>query len=326
MTGLQQMGSLVLVKSETNRLGAKLGRSQIALRQKTLKSAISCSGIGLHSGQRVNMTLKPAAPDSGIFFRRTDAAGKGAVIPAKWDRVTDTRLCTCLTNDDGINVRTIEHLISALAGLGIDNLEIDMTAAEVPIMDGSAAPFLFLVECAGLLEQDVPKKAIEIIKPLSIHDGEKRVSLLPAKEFSLRLEIDFPNTAINKQDIEVTLSPLSFRNEIARARTFGFDHEVAALRAAGLARGGSLDNAVVVSGDKVLNEEGLRFEDEFVRHKTLDAIGDLYLAGMPIIGHFHGVRTGHALNNRMLRELFSRTDAFKIVEMVAEASPIRAVG
>jgi UDP-3-O-[3-hydroxymyristoyl] N-acetylglucosamine deacetylase len=239
--------------------------------QRTLKSAISCTGIGLHSGSKISMTLRPAEPDTGILFRRTDIAGGGALIAARWDRVSDTRLNTCVADANGVGVRTIEHLLAALAGMNIDNLLIDINGPEVPVMDGSAAPFLFLMECAGVVEQAVPRQALKILKTVIVRDGEKCAMLSPAAGFSVQVEIDFPVAAIRRQACRVAGGGNAFKSELSRARTFGFEQEAAALRAAGLGRGGSLDNAVVISSDgsRVLNEDGLRYEDEFVRHKAL---------------------------------------------------------
>ncbi|MEW5727562.1 MAG: UDP-3-O-acyl-N-acetylglucosamine deacetylase, partial [Pseudomonadota bacterium] len=238
--------------------------------------------------------------------------GKGASIPALWSNVGDTRMNTCLVNDDGVQVGTVEHLMSALAGSGIDNCVIDINGPEVPVMDGSAAPFLFLVECAGAVEQEAPRRAIRVLKHVSVSDGGKTASLAPGAGCTLRFEIDFASQAIARQEFAVTLDRGSFKSEISRARTFGFEQEVAMLRAAGLARGGSLANAVVIdsTGTKVLNDDGLRYGDEFVRHKILDAVGDLFLAGAPFIGEFHGVRSGHALNNQLLRALFADSTAW----------------
>jgi UDP-3-O-[3-hydroxymyristoyl] N-acetylglucosamine deacetylase len=273
--------------------------------QKTLKSAIHCKGVGLHSGAKVAMRLRPAAPDTGIVFRRD-----GADIPALWSNVVDSTLNTTLSNGEGVTVGTVEHLLAALAGCEVDNAVIELDGPEVPIMDGSAEPFVFLIDCAGLLEQDAPRRAIKVLRPVSITEGSKTASLLPQDGFSMTVEIDFASRAISRQDIDLVLDAATFKSEIARARTFGFLHEVDRMRAAGLARGGSLENAVVVSGDTVLNEGGLRFADEFVRHKVLDAIGDLALAGAPIIGHFRGVRSGHALNRRVLETLFASPDSW----------------
>jgi UDP-3-O-[3-hydroxymyristoyl] N-acetylglucosamine deacetylase len=282
------------------------------LRQRTLKTSIGCAGVGLHSGAKVTMVLHPAEPDTGIRFRRIDIGGRGAIVPASWAAVGDTRMNTCLANGEGVTVGTVEHLMSALAGMQIDNCLIEINAPEVPVMDGSAAPFLFLIECAGVVEQSAPRKAIRVLKRLSVTDGDRQVTLTPSSGFSVNFEIDFASTAISRQEIFINLSRGSFKSEISRARTFGFEQEVAMLRSHGLARGGSLDNAVVIdsTGTKVLNDDGLRYTDEFVRHKVLDAVGDLYLAGAPIVGHFHGVRSGHALNNRILRELFADTSAW----------------
>ena len=282
------------------------------LRQRTLKTSIGCSGIGLHSGNRVTMTLHPAPVNTGIRFRRTDVAGLGTEIPALWSQVGDTRMNTTLAAENGVVIGTVEHLMSAFAGAGIDNCLIDISGAEVPVMDGSAAPFLFLMECAGTVEQEAAKRAIRITKRVVIKDGDRVASLTPSPGFSVRFEIDFNSQAIARQDLFINLGRGTFKSDISRARTFGFEHEVAQLRQAGLARGGSLDNAVVIdaTGSKVLNDDGLRYTDEFVRHKVLDAVGDLYLAGAPILGHFHGVRSGHALNNRLLRTLFADTSAW----------------
>jgi len=279
------------------------------IKQRTLKTSINCSGVTLHSGDQVSMTLHPADADSGIVFKRTDSAGKGAVIPATWDRVTDTRMCTTLGNDDGVTIATVEHLMAALAGCGIDNALIELNGPEVPIMDGSSQPFVLLIECAGVVEQGSPRRVIRVLKTVSVNGGEARLS--PGSHLSLDFEIDFGDNLVCKQSLSIGVVNGSFAKELARARTFGFLDDVEALRAAGLAKGGSLDNAVVVSGDRVLNEGGLRYEDEFVRHKVLDAIGDLYLAGAAIIGKFQGVRSGHATNNALLRALFADPDAWE---------------
>lgn len=289
----------------------------LAVRQRTLKSSISCSGVGLHSGKRVTLGLHPAAAGSGIRFRRTDIAGDQAIVPALWSSVGDTRLNTCLTDAAGHQVRTVEHLMSALSGMGIDNALVEISGPEVPAMDGSAAPFLFLVECAGTVEQDAPRRAVKVLRRVTVRDGEKMAELLPGTGFTLEVTIDFAVEAIRRQQSTVVMRGSAFKNEISRARSFGFEQDVSALRAAGLALGGSLDNAVVISSDgsRVLNEEGLRYEDEFVRHKILDAVGDLALAGAPLIGHFRGVRCGHEINNRLLRTLFADATAWTMVDM-----------
>ncbi|MCE2509950.1 MAG: UDP-3-O-acyl-N-acetylglucosamine deacetylase [Alphaproteobacteria bacterium] len=283
--------------------------------QKTLRSEIACTGTGLHSGAHVTMTIRPAEPDTGIVFRRTDIAGKGAELAARWDNVVDTVMGTTIGNADKVRVATIEHLMAALYGCEIDNAIIEVTGPEVPAMDGSAAPFVFLIECAGIQQQDAPRMAIEILKPVLVKDGERSAALMPAPVFSIECEIDFDRAAISRQSCRFHLSNGTFKSDICRARTFGFEEEVSQLRAAGLARGGSLKNAIVVScdGDKVLNEEGLRYEDEFVRHKALDCIGDLYLAGTPIRGLYRGLYSGHTLNNQLLHKLFKERDAFRRV-------------
>lgn len=283
---------------------------EVAVNQRTLKSSISCTGVALHSGHKVSMTLSPAAIDTGIVFKRTDVAGAGAVIHATWDRVVDTRMCTTLGNEDAVMIGTVEHLMAALSGCGIDNAVVEVNGPEVPIMDGSAGPFVFLVECAGIAVQEAPRRVIRVLKPVTVGENGHTATLAPSGGFSLSFEIDFENGAVSRQALSVGLVNGTFKKELARARTFGFLHEVEQLWAAGLARGGSLDNAVVISGEKVLNEDGLRFDDEFVRHKVLDAVGDLYLAGAQIIGHFHGVRSGHATNNKLLRALFADPDAW----------------
>ena len=290
------------------------GHSLTAARQHTLKNAIDCTGIGLHSGVKVSMTLSPADVDTGIVFRRIDHAAGGAAITARWDTVVDTRLNTTIGNEAGVTIGTIEHLMAALSGCGIDNVEIAIDGPEVPVMDGSAAPFVFLIECAGIVQQDAPRRFIEVLKTIDVVDGSRAASLSPSDSFSVSFEIDFESTAISQQAYQGTLVNGTFRSEIARARTFGFEHEVAALQAAGLARGGSLDNAIVVSGDRVLNEDGLRYDDEFVRHKVLDSVGDLYLAGGPLLGHFHGCRSGHALNNALLNALFADLSAWRYAD------------
>lgn len=280
-------------------------------RQQTLRHAISCSGTGLHSGAAVSMTLRPAAVNSGIVFRRTDLGDAAPVIPATIDHVVDDRLCTAIGFRGGPAVATIEHLMAALRGMGVDNAEIAIDGPEVPVMDGSAAPFVFLLECAGLAAQSAPRRAIEVLRPVSVAKDGAEATLVPGIGFAAGCDIDFASRAIGRQSLTVALVNGTFKTDIARARTFGFAHEVDRLRAAGLARGGSLDNAVVVAGDTVLNDEGLRWADEFVRHKILDSIGDLYLAGAPIVGRFHGYRSGHALNHLLVRTLLADRAAWR---------------
>jgi len=265
------------------------------------------------------MTLHPAAPDSGIVFRRSDRAG--AEIKACWQNAVEQPLCTKLDDGEGLSVATIEHLMAALGGLEIDNAVIELDGPEVPVMDGSAAPFVFLIECAGIAEQEAPRRAIKVLKPIAVGETGKSAALTPDDGFSMSFAIDFASDAISRQDIAIALDPESFKSDISRARTFGFLHEVDQMRSAGLARGGSLDNAVVISGDQVLNREGLRYVDEFVRHKVLDALGDLYLAGAPVIGHFRGVRSGHALNRRLLKALFADPSAWRFTTLARRLPP-----
>jgi len=280
------------------------------VRQRTLKSQISCSGVGLHSGVIISITIGPADVESGIVFRRVDITDRNADIPATWDRVTDTRLCTSISNDTGVGVCTIEHLMAALAGCGVDNAVIEIDGPEVPIMDGSSEPFVLLLKGVGLVEQDAARRIIRIDKPICVEAGESHAVLEPGPCLTLDLEIDFESSAVARQSLSLGLVNGSFCRELARARTFGFLHEVEQLRAAGLARGGSLDNAVVVDDGVIINDGGLRFDDEFVRHKMLDALGDLYLAGAPIVGRLRGHRTGHTLINALLQALFASPDCW----------------
>lgn len=280
-------------------------------RQGTLARAIGCEGVGLHSGRPVEMRLLPAGDDSGIRFHRTDLSGPAADIPGRWDAVVDTRLCTVLGNRHGTRLATVEHLMAALAGAGVDNAVVEIDGPEIPAMDGSAAPFLDLVAAAGTVEQETVRRAIRILKPVTVTEVGKRVSLAPGPDYRAGMTIDFPNRAIARQSVQFAIRGDVFRRDIAPARTFGFFEEVAELQAAGYARGGSLENAIVICGQTVMNPEGLRFPDEFVRHKMLDAIGDLFLAGAPILGRFEGVCSGHTLNNRLLKALFADPAAWK---------------
>lgn len=289
----------------------------ISTDQTTLLRSISCVGVGLHSGAKVALTLNPAEVDSGIRIRRTDLPGMPE-IPAQWDHVVDTRLCTTIGNADGVTVGTVEHLMAALSGCHIDNVLIEVDGPEIPIMDGSSQPFVFLMECAGIDILSRPRRSVEILKTVRVGSETEFAELGPYDSFSVRFEIDFDRTAVARQSLDVSLINGTFKKEIARARTFGFMDEVEKLRAAGLALGGSLDNAVVVDGDEILNEGGLRYDDEFVRHKVLDAVGDLYLAGGPLRGQYRGFRSGHALNNRLLRELFSDPEAWRIVDQTID--------
>jgi UDP-3-O-[3-hydroxymyristoyl] N-acetylglucosamine deacetylase len=279
--------------------------------QKTLRSPIGCVGVGLHTGLKVALTLNPAPADSGIRFRRHDLAG-AELIPATWDRVSDTTMCTTLKADAGDGkIATIEHIMAALAACEIDNALVELSGPEVPIMDGSARPFVFLIECAGVVEQAAPRRWIEIVKPVEVTGHERMARLEPADGFELDCKIRFDHPVIDSQSLRLPFVPESFKSEIAPARTFGFAERVEELWASGLALGGSLKNAVVVSHDRVLNEEGLRFPDEFVRHKLLDSLGDLYLAGAPIRGRFVGRCAGHGLHNKLLRALFEDQSAWR---------------
>lgn len=267
------------------------------------------------------MTLLPADVGTGIVFRRTDIAGDEGIIAASWKNVVDTRMATTIGNEGGAKISTIEHLMAALAGCGVDNAIVEINGPEVPVMDGSAAPFVFLVECAGLRHQDAPRRAIRIDRPITVGDNQKSLTLSPEETFSVSFEIDFDSSVVAQQRLSLKLVNGTFKTDIARARTFGFAHEVDALREAGLAQGGSLDNAVVISDGAVLNGDGLRYDDEFVRHKILDCVGDLYLAGAPIIGSVEAVRSGHTLNNRLLVELFTQDDAWSYVEFTEALVP-----
>lgn len=281
-------------------------------RQRTLKAPIGCVGVGLHAGQRVSLTLQPALPGHGIVFRRTDL---GVDIPARFDRVAATSLSTVLANGEA-RVGTVEHVMAALAGSGIDNALIELDGPEPPILDGSAAPYLFLIDCAGVVEQDAPRAAIRVCRAVRVSDGDGFAELRPnpgLHGLDLALSIDFPAAAIGRQALSIRLTPESFRHELARARTFALAEEVEQMRTAGLVQGGSLDNAVVVDGARVINPAGLRMPDEFVRHKLLDAVGDLALAGAPLDGRFVAHRSGHTLNNRLLRALFADASAWREV-------------
>jgi UDP-3-O-[3-hydroxymyristoyl] N-acetylglucosamine deacetylase len=289
-------------------------------RQRTLKAAIDCVGIGVHSGRRVNLTIRPAAADHGILFRRTDLNRK---IEARFDNVTDTRLCTVLADPamQSVRVGTVEHVMAALSALAIDNALIDVDGPEIPILDGSAAPFVFLLDCAGSVELDAPRRVIEIRRTVRVAAGEAWAELRPlgptarATEpvLEMDLSIDFAASAIGRQSASLSLTPDSFRHQIAAARTFAHANEVEQLHAAGLARGGSLDNAIVVDGATILNPGGLRMDNEFASHKLVDAVGDLALAGGKLHGRYVAHRTGHELNNRLLRALFADASAWRAV-------------
>ena len=281
------------------------------IRQRTLKNIIRATGVGLHTGEKVYLTLRPAAVDTGIVFRRVDLDDP-VEIAATPENVGDTRLSTTLMNGD-VRVSTVEHLLSAMAGLGIDNAYIDVTAPEVPIMDGSAGPFVFLIQSAGIEEQNAPKRFIRIKKTVLVEDGDKWARFDPFEGFKVSFNIDFEHPVFKNraQTTTVDFSSTSFVKEVSRARTFGFMRDIEQLRDNNLALGGSMENAIVMDDYRVLNEDGLRYQDEFVKHKVLDAIGDLYLLGCSLIGEFSGYKSGHALNNRLLRALLANEDAWE---------------
>ena len=294
------------------------------LAQRTLKSLTKAVGVGLHSGQRVELTLRPALPDTGIVFRRVDLP-QPVDIAISALTVTDTRLASTISNGNA-KVHTVEHLMSACAGLGIDNLYVDITAEEVPILDGSASSFVFLLQSAGIALQDAPKRFVRVLKTIEVREGEgastKWARLSPYEGYKLSFEIDFDHPAVDStgQRVEFDLGSGSYTRDIARARTFGFTKDVEMMRANGLAMGGGLDNAIVMDDYKVLNSEGLRYNDEFVKHKILDAMGDLYLLGKPLLAAYSAFRSGHAMNNKLLRELLAHKDAWEVVTFDDEKS------
>ncbi|NPC56081.1 UDP-3-O-acyl-N-acetylglucosamine deacetylase [Caenimonas soli] len=305
------------------------------LQQRTLKSLTKAVGVGLHSGQRVELTLRPAQPDTGIVFRRTDLPSP-VDIPVSAEAVTDTRLASTISSG-GAKVHTVEHLMSACAGLGLDNLYVDITAEEVPILDGSSASFVFLLQSAGIELQKAPRRFIRVLRPVEVREGQgdnlKWARLDPYHGFKLSFEIDFAHRVVDStgQRVEFDLSSGSYARDIARARTFGFTKDLETMRASGLALGGGLDNAVVMDDYRVLNTDGLRYDDEFVKHKILDAMGDLYLIGKPLLASYSAFRSGHALNNKLLRELLSQESAYEVVTFDNEkqapagfAQPVRA--
>ena len=297
------------------------------LAQRTLKTLTKAVGVGLHSGQRVELTLRPAAPDTGIVFRRIDLA-EPVDIPVNAEAVTDTRLASTISAGQ-VKVLTVEHLMSACAGLGIDNLYVDITAEEVPILDGSASSFVFLLQSAGVVEQSVSKRFVRVLKPVEVSEGEgeniKWARLTPYHGYKLSFEIDFRHPAVDStgQQVVFDMSDGVYARDIARARTFGFTKDVEMLRANGLALGGGLDNAIVMDDYKVLNADGLRYDDEFVKHKILDAMGDLYILGKPLLAAYSAFRSGHAMNNRLLRELLSQPDAYEVVTFESKAQAPR---
>jgi UDP-3-O-[3-hydroxymyristoyl] N-acetylglucosamine deacetylase len=287
-------------------------------RQRTLKNVIRATGVGLHSGEKVSMTLRPAPIDTGIVFRRIDL-DPVAEIPARADAVTETMLCTGLTANGG-KAMTVEHLMSALAGLGVDNLYIDLSAAEVPIMDGSSGPFVFLLQSAGVAMQSAPKRFIRILETVEVRDGDKFARFEPYHGFRLGFTVEFDHPAIpaSRSRAVVEFSTENYIKEVSRARTFGFMRDLEYMRERNLGLGGSMDNAIVLDEFRVLNDDGLRYADEFVRHKILDAVGDLYLLGHPVLGAYEGFKSGHALNNKLVRALLAQSNAWEEVSFAQE--------
>ena len=299
------------------------------LQQRTLKTLTRAVGVGLHSGQRVELTLRPAPADTGVVFRRVDLPEPVDIVVSA-AAVSDTRLASTLSNGS-VKVHTVEHLMSACAGLGVDNLYVDITAEEVPILDGSAASFVFLLQSAGIVLQNAPRRFIQLLAPVEVREGqgaaEKWARLEPFHGYRLSFEIDFDHPAVDAtgQRVVFDMSTDSYSRDIARARTFGFTKDVEMMRANGLALGGGLDNAIVMDDYKVLNAEGLRYDDEFVKHKILDAMGDLFLLGRPLLAAYSAFRSGHALNNRLLRELLSRPQAYEVVSFADERQAPRGL-
>jgi len=289
-----------------------IANSRTSSNQKTIASDISFSGIGLHSGEKANVTITSDVPNSGITFIRSDLNEKN-VIKALWTNVSSSTLCTTITNEDNISVSTIEHLMSALSGMHIDNAKVYIDGPEVPIMDGSSKPFVELIESVKINDQNCKRKIIKVLKEVEVHREDSFVRLSPNKHFSINFEIEFDSPVINKQACQLQLFNGNYKSDVSSARTFGFEKNVEELRENGFALGGSLENAVVVGDRNILNKGGLRFKDEFVRHKILDSIGDLYLAGYPIEGYFYGKKSGHYLNKKLLNKLLSNKENFKLI-------------
>ncbi|MFQ6024307.1 MAG: UDP-3-O-acyl-N-acetylglucosamine deacetylase [Acidiferrobacterales bacterium] len=281
--------------------------------QQTLQQPVRYVGVGLHSGQRVSMRVRAGEENTGICFVRKDVPVGRGVIPARWHNVIDTQRCTAIGNEYGVSLRSIEHLMAGLRGCGIDNAVVELDGPEVPAMDGSSEMFVSMIERAGIVRQAAKRKVIRILKPIAVGEGDRFAILTPHMTTQLTVEIDFVSPAIGFQRFSVELTNGAFRRELAGARTFGFLNSIGWLHRMGLARGGSVSNAIVVDGDRVVNEEGLRFKDEFVRHKVLDCVGDLFLAGAPIVGYFHGYKPGHTLNHALVCELFANEDAWSYV-------------
>lgn len=281
--------------------------------EHTLAGPAICAGVGVHSGERVRLSIRPAPAGHGVVFVRADVRDRDNRVPVSGEAVVDARLNTTIANAEGVTVSTIEHLMAALAALGVSNAVIELDGPELPIMDGSALPFVQLLDRAGFRRQETPQRFIEVLEPIEVVEGDKWARLTPCDRYEMAFEIDFDSAAIGNQRVDFVVDEQTFRDEICAARTFGFAHEVEALRRAGLARGGSLENAVVIDGDAILNPGGLRMEREFVRHKALDAIGDLYVLGAPLLARYEGFKGGHALNNKLVRELLARPEAWRVV-------------
>lgn len=287
-------------------------------RQKTTVAPAIIAGVGVHTGDRVRLAVRPAPAGTGIVFVRTDIKDRDNRIPVSGEAVVDARLNTMIENAAGVRLSTIEHLMAAFSALGVSNAVVEVDGPELPILDGSALPFVRLLDRAGFRRQSSPVRYIEILEPIRVSEGDKSAALLPCDRYEMRFEIEFDTPVIGNQVVDFVVDEETFRNEIMAARTFGFAHEVEALRKAGLARGGSLENAVVIDGDQILNPGGLRMEREFVKHKALDAIGDLYVLGAPLLGRYEGVKAGHAINNLLVRELLARPQAWREVTRVPE--------
>ncbi|KFZ31240.1 UDP-3-O-[3-hydroxymyristoyl] N-acetylglucosamine deacetylase [Pseudidiomarina salinarum] len=292
------------------------------IKQRTIKQPIATTGVGLHKGNKVQLTLRPAPVNSGLVFRRVDLS-PAVDIPASAELVKDTRMCTCLINEDNVRISTVEHLLAALAAMGIDNLIIEVDSHEIPIMDGSSHPFIYLLQSAGIREQQAAKKFIRIKQPVRVEEDDKWAELLPHHGFRIDFAIDFDHPAIadTKQVTSMDFSSRNFIKQISRARTFGFMKDIESLRANNLALGGSFDNAVVLDEFRILNSDGLRYDDEFVKHKMLDAVGDLYMCGHAILGHLRAFKSGHALNNQLLRAVLQNQEAWEFVTFEAPKAP-----
>jgi len=286
--------------------------------ERTIFAPAIIAGVGVHTGRRVRLAVRPAPSGAGIVFVRTDVTDRDNRIPVSGEAVVDARLNTMIANADDVRLSTIEHLMSAFAALGVTNAVVEVDGPELPILDGSALEFVQLLDRAGFRRQPAPLRYIEILEPIHVEDGDKHAALRPCDRYEMRMEIDFPTAVIGAQVIDFAVDEPTFRKEIMAARTFGFAHEVEALRQAGLARGGSLENAVVIDGDEILNPGGLRMEREFVRHKALDAIGDLYVLGAPLLGRYEGYKAGHALNNKLVRALLANPQAWRETTRVPE--------